>query len=462
MHLCNILHIAVKLRTMQTIPLFSHTQPDQIIARQHGADITAAQFLADVRQLATRLPASKHVLNMCADRYHFTVGLAAAVISNKISLLPPSHTPEMINQLKRFAPDTFCLNEQALPAITLPLTLYPAAPAPVTEPFVIPQINSDQCVAVVFTSGSTGTPQSHTKTWGQLTHSARAEAQQLGLIGDATFTLIGTVPPQHMYGLESTVLMALHSGNVLDSQQPFYPADICQAIAAAPAPRVLISSPVHLRALLDAGLQLAPVAWCVSATAPLSIALAHALETQFHTQVYEVYGSTETGVIATRQPTHNAVWQLFAGIRLTIDGAHASVASVQINPAIMLNDIIEATSADTFLLHGRTADLINIAGKRNSLTNLNHQLTSLPGVIDGVFFMPDEIMPDSITRLAAFVVAPALDASQLRALLRAYIDPAFLPRPLIFVEQLPRNATGKLPRTALQDLLKSHLSQTAR
>jgi acyl-coenzyme A synthetase/AMP-(fatty) acid ligase len=37
--------------------------------------------------------------------------------------------------------------------------------------------------------------------------------------------------------------------------------------------------------------------------------------------------------------------------------------------------------------------------------------------------------------------------------LRARIDPVFLPRPLLFVDALPRNASGKLPKQRLQDLL---------
>ena len=37
--------------------------------------------------------------------------------------------------------------------------------------------------------------------------------------------------------------------------------------------------------------------------------------------------------------------------------------------------------------------------------------------------------------------------------LRQRIDPAFLPRPLCFVEALPRNETGKLPRIAVEDLV---------
>ncbi|MEQ1667670.1 MAG: AMP-binding protein, partial [Sulfuriferula sp.] len=441
---------------MHTIPLFAHTRPDQTIAWQQGTAISAHQFLADALQLAARLPAGKHMLNMCNDRYHFTVGLAAAILGEKISLLPPSHTTEMIAQIRHYATDAFCLSDDEQLKIALPITLYPGTPAALTTTFSTPQISTQQCVAVAFTSGSTGTPQPHLKTWGMLTHSARAEAQQLGLMDSHAYTLIGTVPPQHMYGLESTVLMALHSGNALCSQQPFYPTDICQTIAAVPAPRVLVSSPVHLRALIDSGLQPASLAFILSATAPLSSELAHKLEKQFDTQLHEVYGSTETGVIAARLPTQSATWQLFPGISLITQAQQTLVSSAQINPPLALNDIIEATAATQFLLHGRNADLINIAGKRHSLASLNHQLTSIDGVIDGAFFMPDETHADCVTRLTAFVVAPTLDTPRLLALLRARMDAVFLPRPLLFVDKLPRNATGNLPRAALQQLLQAH------
>src|SRR4030065_431392 len=137
-------------------------------------------------------------------------------------------------------------------------SLAPCLPLGASPPraFAIPQIEATQRIAVVFTSGSTGTPQPHPKTWGALVSSVQAEAARLGLLQDTHCTLVGTVPPQHMYGFESTVLMAWRSGNALSHAQPFYPADICQALAAVPTPRVLVSSPVHLRALLDAGLAL--------------------------------------------------------------------------------------------------------------------------------------------------------------------------------------------------------------
>ena len=119
---------------------------------------------------------------------------------------------------------------------------------------------------------------------------------------------------------------------------------------------------------------------------------------------------------------------------------------------ILLNDLIDLHSPETFLLQGRTADLINIAGKRTSLSNLNHHLNAIEGVQDGVFVMPDDKDGD-VTRLMAFVVAPNLTSESLMHALCQRIDPAFLPRPLRFVAALPRNQTGKLPREALQKLV---------
>jgi acyl-coenzyme A synthetase/AMP-(fatty) acid ligase len=93
-------------------------------------------------------------------------------------------------------------------------------------------------------------------------------------------TIIGTVPAQHMYGLESSVLLALQSGHALSSKQPFYPADIVCALESVPAPRILVSTPVHMRMLLEAKVDIPEVALILSATAPLSLALAQELEQQ--------------------------------------------------------------------------------------------------------------------------------------------------------------------------------------
>ena len=255
---------------MSSLPLVSHVAPHSIVAWRADGAVTLRQFLAEVGQLADLFPAGGQLLNMCRDRYRFSVGLAAAIVAGKVSLLPSTHTPEVVRQIKALAPDAFCLTDSDHCPVDLPQLRYPAMAPAHPETFAVPQIEGKQRIAVVFTSGSSGTPQPHPKTWAALVGSVRAEALRLGLSDGAPWTIIGTVPPQHMYGFESTVLLAWQSGNAIGHALPFYPADICQALAAVPTPRLLVSSPVHLRALLDAGLALPEINRLLSATAPLS------------------------------------------------------------------------------------------------------------------------------------------------------------------------------------------------
>ncbi len=128
----------------------------------------------------------------------------------------------------------------------------------------------------------------------------------------------------------------------------------------------------------------------VSATAPLSAQLAQDIEARCNAPLMEIYGSTETGQIASRRSTQTAQWRLFPGIRLIVEGDSVRACGGHIETPIAMNDLIEPITDELFLLHGRIADLVNIAGKRHSLASLNHLLNAIPGVVDGAFYMPDE------------------------------------------------------------------------
>ena len=438
-----------------THPLTSHPL-DAVIAYRPEGPVSTARFLADVARLVAALPAGGHVLNVCQDRYRFMVGLAAALVAKRISLLPSTHTAETVRQLKALAPDVFCLHDGHAEGIDLPRLAYPeqTGALPLASP-AMPRIPAEQVVAYVFTSGSTGLPQPHVKTWGALVRNTQAGAQCLGVERQG-HSIVGTVPPQHMYGFESTVLLALHGNCACWAGRPFYPADIAPALAAVPAPRLLVTTPFHLRALLDAEVALAPVSQLLSATAPLSENLAREAEQRLAAPLNEIYGSTETGQIAIRRTTEGANWHLLPDIRLEQEGEVSYAQGGHVEGRVRLGDRLELCADNSFLLHGRSGDLINIAGKRSSLGYLNHQLLAIPGVADGSFFMPQEEAVDGITRLCAFVVAPGLSSGKLLAALRQRLDPIFLPRPLVFLERLPRNAAGKLPQAELAALAAHH------
>jgi acyl-coenzyme A synthetase/AMP-(fatty) acid ligase len=407
-----------------------------------------AAFRRDVAALAARMPDHGYVINLCTNRYRFMVGLAAALQRRQISLLPAANVPAALAALAEDYPDLYALTDRARP--DLPYMDYPddlTGEATEADPFDLPD---DQPAVILFTSGSTGRPKPAAKTWSVLRQSALGAGARLGVAQLAGATVIGTVPHQHSYGLESVILLGLLHGLTIDSGWPLYPADIRAALANAPPPRILVTTPVHLRALLAEPEDMPQADLILSATAPLPAELAEAAEACFGAPLVEIYGCTEAGQVATRRTAQQSQWHCLDGAALHQDALGTWVSGPAVAGPTLLHDTIELTGAEHFTLGARAADLVDVAGKRTSLAHLNHQLLGIEGVQDGVFVM-GEAPNGGIARLAAVVVAPSFTQRALMAALRQRIDAAFLPRPLLLVEALPRNALGKLPRA---DLLK--------
>ena len=437
---------------MTDYPLLRASDPRSAFARRDGRPIAVETFLADTAALAVLLPRSGHVVNLCGDRYRFAVGFGAALRRRQVTLLPPHESIGMVAQLARDYPDVYYLTDATGGDAAPTVFAYPSILIPPQAAQAIPSFPADQPAAVLFTSGSTGQPQPHRRSWGDLVTSALAAGARLGIASIPGASLIGTVPHQHSYGLESLLMLALQCGLVLHAGRPFYPADILAELATAPRPRMLVTTPVHLRVLLSEPGALPTTDLVLSATAPLSTVLARDAEARFAVTLLEIYGCSEAGQIAARRTALTETWRCLDGITLRQDAAGTWASGMPIATETLLSDVIELADPEQFLLRGRIADLVNVAGKRTSLAALNHHLNAIEGVRDGAFVTPDGD-DTGIERLMAYAVAPGLRVEAILSALRQRIDPAFLPRPLRLVDALPRNALGKLPRAAALRLI---------
>ena len=429
--------------------------PQQPVAWHQGAAITAERFFQDVTKLAAQLPDAKYVFNLCDDRYHFIVSFAAAMLRKQVTLMPSNNTPGAVNSLLAEWKESYCLTDQPLSSIQAEQYLFTdllqASAKPI--PSLLRQIEPSRQVAVLFTSGTTGKPKANCKTWGELQAEADSALRQFPFLARAVSSLVATVPAQHMYGLATSVFFPWHGGISVHTGRPLFPADIAGALALTAAPRVLITTPLHLRACLDAGVTWPEIEFVISATAPLSRELAVEAERQMQTEIYEIYGSTETGSIAGRRTVTDETWRLYEGILLHREGEQTFAVGNHLLQPVSLNDKIEILGKKRFLLRGRDSDMLKIAGKRASIGDLNQKLLAIPGVIDGVFIPPKDPLNEK-QRLTALVVAPTLNKQQILKTLSQSVDAAFLPRPLHFVDSLPRNSTGKLPREQLSKFVK--------
>jgi acyl-coenzyme A synthetase/AMP-(fatty) acid ligase len=388
--------------------------------------------------LAEQLPRAPYAINLCVERYAFAVAFAAALLRGQTSLLASDRSVEQVDALIARFPGAYPITDATVPP--------PGAGRAVS----IPAIPADQIAAIVFTSGSTGTPVAHAKNWQALVERSRDAGAAFGFTAQTPATVIGTVPPQHMYGFETTVLLPLHAHTTTWCGPAFYSADISGALSLCGAPCVLITTPLQLRALLQTP-QLPAVARIISATAPLDPVMAEAAERQWGTLVSEIFGASEVGSIAFRRTRSGPGWTPYAQIRLSSNGDSVSVGAPGI-PDTMLDDNVELLGDGTFRLLGRRTDVVKLGGRRASLAGLNRALAAIEGVEDGAFLPPPAEDHHASARMTAFVVAPLCDGDTILAALRKQIDPVFLPRRIVHVDRLPRNELGKLPMGALRTL----------
>jgi acyl-coenzyme A synthetase/AMP-(fatty) acid ligase len=418
---------------------------DRPLVRTRRGTLTSGELLSLASSLANSLPDGPSALNLCERRENFLIGFVALMMRGQTCLLPPSRAPAVISEVMQEHAGSYRLDDETVEACRR---------SGVGRMQGRPDIEPDRVVLLGYTSGSTGRPKANPKTWGSFLASTRFNVERLEAVLPAAYAgsqpwLLATVPCQHMYGIETSVLMPLLGPMGIHGSHPLYPADIVAALEELPRPRVLVTTPVHLRALLESAMELPPAEVVVCSTAPLTRELAADVESRFSATLLELFGSTETCVIATRRTALEAAWTPYPGMALRPLEQGTRVSAPWLPEEVLLQDVLEQGSDGSFVVRGRNADLVEVGGKRASLADLTRRLLSVPGVSDAAYFQPDESGGAAPKRLAALAVAKGLTEAQVIEQLVPLMDPVFLPRPLVLVSQLPRNEVGKLPRERL-------------
>jgi len=440
-----------------SLPLLTR-HPDEIIAIRGDRPIACREFLAQVAVLADSLPDMPMAVNLCEDRYLFMLAFAAVVVRGHANLLLPSRQPAAIAEVFAGIGDCYYLHDGQfadLVAEGLDVRAFdknlPAADRPV------PMIPANQLSAVIFTSGTTGESTRVEKFWRTLVVGTSANARYALDGFDQPVGVVATVPPWHMYGLEYSILLPLFSDVRSYTGNTLFPADIKMGLERTSVDRMLVATPLHLRAIARSGLTFPPVARVLCATAPLSQELAIDVTDLLTTDICEFYGCTEVGSLAYRNPVTASEWTFFDEFSIESTADRVCLTANHLPESVTLTDDLRFTIDGRFVLQGRAADLVKIGGKRGSLADLTQRLLRIDGVEDGVVFSPKPDGNGNEARVAGFAVCPGRDINHVREELAAIVDPVFLPRPLVKVDALPRNRTGKLRKLDLQRLFKQRV-----
>jgi len=429
-------------------------------------EVSAQQFLQHVESLSKALPEAKHAINLCDNRYVFLVALCAVILRQQTNLLPSNKNTETQKRLAARYSSTYLIHdgELALSSDITTFNVHDVVLQTANNNSGVPNVSLDHLSVISFTSGSTGEAKPNLKTWRTLRESTAINSRYMLPNDHQVFSHLATVPGQHMWGLETSVLMSLFANMCLIDARPLYPRDIVNLLTRIPQPASLVSTPLHLRSLVALEGPLPAIDNVLVATAPLAQELAQAIEEKFDTELREVYGCSEVGSMAVRRAAQTDVWTQFLGLNyVQNDLGETSVSADHLPDTVILEDRLEKVDENSFRLQGRATDQIKIAGKRGSLAEVNKVLMTYPSLLDGVVFFPPQDRP--VPRLVAMVVLGQESSEKrsakddLRAHFKKYLDSAFIPRPIILVDSLPREDSGKLIKTKLLEFYQATKSK---
>ena len=317
----------------------------------------------------------------------------------------------------------------------------------------------DEPFLILFTGGSTGKPAIWSKTPRNMLAEARYQSDTFGITKDDLF--LSTVPPYHIYGLLFSVLIPLvSSAHVLPGIYTF-PKEILLAAEEHKA-TLLVSVPVHFRVLKNDALQRFHLRMAFSSAGMLEREDALYFRQKTGLDVIEVYGSTETGGVATRRrlPDQES-WVPMDPIDWRIRDGSLCVRSDFLSPTLPRDGdgfFVTADCADPdgdgrFILRGRADDIVKIGGKRVDVAAIQAKLKQIPGVHDAlVIALP--VKTGRQNELAA-LVATQLDIADLRRGIAGISEAYAVPKRLAIVEEIPMTPSGKYDRAEIERILRT-------
>lgn len=419
----------------------------QIAARAAGIGEALARLGA---------PADEPVALCVEGRANLLACLLASLAGAPPLILPHAFERPTLDEARKAHPFALLLADGPVeaPAGTTVLALADCPPSP-GGATLRPVRPLDAPFLFLFTGGSTGTPRLWSKTpanlFGEALHLARSHA-----VGPAD-RILATVPPRHIYGLLASVLLPFVARASVVDRSSAFPREILGGLEEGAT--ILVGVPAHYGAVRGLALRPGALRLALSSAAPLDPGDAEAFREGTGIAITEIYGSTETGGMATRVGGGQGPWTPFTGLDWRIGDERLCIRSPFLSPDLPRDaagffqtaDRVADVGGGRFAFLGRADQIIKIAGKRVDLAEIRERVRRIPGVRDAqVVALPRRGVRHA--EIAALVVTD-LAAGELAAALRNLEIPYGRLRRVRIVPEIPVLPNGKLDREALTRLL---------
>lgn len=312
----------------------------------------------------------------------------------------------------------------------------------------------------IFTGGSTGSPQIWTKTVQNIFGEALFLSRHFAITEQDC--IVSTISPCHIYGLLFSIALPLVSGASVVAATPSFPGEIRETIQRHGA-TILAAVPPHYRALSESPMNAPALRLAISSAGMLEARDNEAFCRLNRLGIEEVFGSTETGGIASRNRFRDEEhFTAFSTVRWRIKEDRLAISSPYISPDLPLDtegfflsaDRVEKCPGNGFLLKGRADAVTKVGGKRVDLEEVRTLIAEQDGIQDCVVVA----LPDPGGRgqlIGVLIQGSTVKPGSIRQLLADRLEPYALPRIIKTVARMPMKDNGKYDRAAIRCLLLS-------
>lgn len=435
--------------------LVSEPGQDRPVFRRGGRIVMWSRFRHDVACMLAGVQGSgAHTVVIHAeDNYEFAVTLFACLHAGVHMVIPGNMRGSLADWGD--APGLVVSSELQVPDV----------------PACINAVESSRVIVEFHTSGSTGEPKRIARSFANL-EAELVMLEELFPEDSIPTEVFPTVSFHHAYGIIFGLLLPLSRGIVSDAT-PFHGLDAWLArVEDSTSLTWLVVTPALLRAWSEYGVYHplnGKTVRILSAGSPLPAAVAKRVADSTGAEVYEIFGSSETGVAAYRRPLQTDEWKMFAPVSIELAGEVGMLVSSPAVPAgtkACLGDSAELLPGGRFRLLPRVDRIVKLADKRLSLVEVERCLEESELVVQSYALV---LELQSVSRLAVALVPSeqglrllqeegyAAFISEMRQRLLSRIEKTLLPRKWRIVGELPMNAQGKVTRQAVAEMFSCPL-----
>ncbi len=440
---------------------------------------------------------------ICGNGHPFVVGYFAALGLGAviIPLNPTSPAPELQRELAAVEPVVAIIDRSAaaswrdvdagqLPALRTVISVDGDAADESfealleAEPVEVTDVDPDHLAVLMFTSGTAGAPRAAMLTHGNLLSNIEQARSTTNRVSPED-VVYGVIPLYHIFGLNVVLGLTMSVGATLVLVQRFDPATALESIRSRGvtvvpgSPAVWVAFAHFDEAPSDS---LATVRLALSGAAKLPVSVAERVRERFGVAIAEGYGLTEASPIVTSSaglpPVFGSVGRVLNGVEVRLvdeDGGDALVGDAGeiwvkgpnvfagylddpeatarvLTPDgwLRTGDIAVCDDDGRLYLVDRAKDLIIVSGFNVFPAEVEDVLAGHPDVVEvGVVGVPHPHTGEAVRAFIVLRPGASVDEDTLIDHARDHLARYKAPSKVLFVDELPRNANGKLVRRDL-------------